>query len=58
MTKAARGSTEADETRRASSSSRSPSARPRRYHELPVRLERMIHFVPPHVEKIRAKVPT
>src|SRR5918994_7906973 len=24
--------------------------------ELPVRLERMIHFVPPHVEKIRAKV--
>src|ERR1700736_2511392 len=26
-------------------------------HELPVRLERMIHFVPPHVEKLRAKVP-
>jgi malyl-CoA/(S)-citramalyl-CoA lyase len=26
-------------------------------HELPVRLERMIHFVPPHVEKVRAKVP-
>ena len=25
--------------------------------ELPVRLERMIHFVPPHIEKIRAKVP-
>src|SRR3954452_15477630 len=25
--------------------------------ELPVRLERMIHFVPPHMEKIRAKVP-
>jgi malyl-CoA/(S)-citramalyl-CoA lyase len=25
--------------------------------ELPVRLERMIHFVPPHVEKVRAKVP-
>ena len=23
----------------------------------PVRLERMIHFVPPHIEKIRAKVP-
>src|ERR1700755_504598 len=23
--------------------------------ELPVRLERMIHFVPPHVEKMRAK---
>jgi len=25
--------------------------------ELPVTLERMIHFVPPHVEKLRAKVP-
>ncbi len=25
--------------------------------ELPVRLERMIQFVPPHVEKVRAKVP-
>src|SRR6185312_1543268 len=25
--------------------------------DLPVRLERMIHFVPPHIEKIRAKVP-
>ena len=25
--------------------------------ELPVRLERMIHFVPPHVEKLRRKVP-
>ena len=25
--------------------------------ELPVRLERMIHFVPPHVEKLRAKAP-
>jgi malyl-CoA/(S)-citramalyl-CoA lyase len=25
--------------------------------DLPVRLERMIHFVPPHMEKIRAKVP-
>jgi len=25
--------------------------------ELPVRLERMIHFVPPHIETIRAKVP-
>jgi len=25
--------------------------------ELPVQLERMIHFIPPHVEKIRAKVP-
>jgi malyl-CoA/(S)-citramalyl-CoA lyase len=25
--------------------------------ELPVRLERMIHFVPPHLEKMRQKVP-
>jgi malyl-CoA/(S)-citramalyl-CoA lyase len=25
--------------------------------ELPLRLERMIHFVPPHIEKIRQKVP-
>jgi malyl-CoA/(S)-citramalyl-CoA lyase len=25
--------------------------------ELPVKLERMIHFVPPHVEKMRSKVP-
>lgn len=25
--------------------------------EIPVRLERMIHFIPPHIEKIRAKVP-
>ena len=25
--------------------------------DLPVRLERMIHFVPPHVEKLTAKVP-
>jgi malyl-CoA/(S)-citramalyl-CoA lyase len=25
--------------------------------ELPVRLERMIHFVPPHIAKMRAKVP-
>jgi len=25
--------------------------------ELPLKLERMIHFVPPHVEKLRAKVP-
>jgi malyl-CoA/(S)-citramalyl-CoA lyase len=30
---------------------------PAPYRELPVRLERMIHFVPPHVEKMRAKVP-
>jgi malyl-CoA/(S)-citramalyl-CoA lyase len=26
-------------------------------HELPLRLERMIHFVPPHVEKVTAKIP-
>src|SRR5947207_9244761 len=26
------------------------------FRELPVRLERMIHFVPPHLPKIRAKV--
>jgi malyl-CoA/(S)-citramalyl-CoA lyase len=25
--------------------------------DLPVRVERMIHFVPPHLEKLRAKVP-
>ena len=25
--------------------------------ELPLRLERMIHFVPPQIEKLRAKVP-
>ena len=25
--------------------------------ELPVKVERMIHFVPPHIEKMRAKVP-
>jgi malyl-CoA/(S)-citramalyl-CoA lyase len=30
---------------------------PEPLRELPVRLERMIHFVPPHVEKMRAKVP-
>ena len=28
---------------------------PRPYSELPSKLERMIHFVPPHVEKMRAK---
>src|SRR5215468_8485256 len=27
------------------------------WRELPVRLERMIHFVPPQLEKLRAKVP-
>jgi malyl-CoA/(S)-citramalyl-CoA lyase len=30
---------------------------PAPYRELPVSLERMIHFVPPHVEKMRSKVP-
>nr|WP_319387487.1 CoA ester lyase [uncultured Roseibium sp.] len=30
---------------------------PAPYREIPVRLERMIHFVPPHIEKMRAKVP-
>jgi malyl-CoA/(S)-citramalyl-CoA lyase len=30
---------------------------PEPLRELPVRLERMIHFVPPHMEKVRAKVP-
>ena len=25
--------------------------------ELPLRLERMIHFVPPHIDKVRAKMP-
>jgi malyl-CoA/(S)-citramalyl-CoA lyase len=46
-----------------------PMKRPRQFYaslavgappplrELPVRLERMIHFVPPHIEKLRAKVP-
>jgi malyl-CoA/(S)-citramalyl-CoA lyase len=28
---------------------------PEPFRELPVRLERMIHFVPPHIEKMRAK---
>jgi malyl-CoA/(S)-citramalyl-CoA lyase len=30
---------------------------PQPFRELPVRLERMIHFIPPHVEKVRAKIP-
>ena len=30
---------------------------PEPLRELPVRVERMIHFVPPHLEKVRAKVP-
>jgi len=29
---------------------------PEPYRELPVRVERMIHFVPPHLEKVRAKI--
>ncbi len=29
---------------------------PEPYRALPVRIERMIHFVPPHNEKIRAKI--
>lgn len=30
---------------------------PAPFTELPVKLERMIHFVPPHIEKMRGKVP-
>jgi malyl-CoA/(S)-citramalyl-CoA lyase len=30
---------------------------PEPHRQLPVRLERMIHFIPPHNEKIRAKLP-
>lgn len=30
---------------------------PEPLHDLPIKLERMIHFVPPHIEKVRAKVP-
>ncbi len=33
------------------------SGAPQPLHELPVALERSIHFVPPHQEKLRAKVP-
>ena len=29
---------------------------PAPFRELPVRVERMIHFVPPHLEKVRAKI--
>ena len=35
----------------------SPSARLRRCANCRCELERMIHFVPPHIEKVRAKVP-
>lgn len=31
---------------------------PQPLRQLPIRPERMIHFFPPHVEKIRAKIPT
>jgi malyl-CoA/(S)-citramalyl-CoA lyase len=30
---------------------------PNPLREIPVRLERMIHFIPPHLDKVRAKVP-
>ncbi|WP_181702817.1 HpcH/HpaI aldolase/citrate lyase family protein [Chthonobacter albigriseus] len=30
---------------------------PEPFREIPVKVERMIHFVPPHIEKVRAKVP-
>ena len=30
---------------------------PQPWREAPARVERMIHFVPPHLEKVRAKVP-
>ena len=30
---------------------------PHPFRDVPVRVERMIHFVPPHIEKMRAKVP-
>src|SRR5271166_2766527 len=30
---------------------------PAPYRQVPTRLERMIHFVPPHLDKVRAKVP-
>src|SRR5262245_39599639 len=33
------------------------SGAPQPLLELPVKLERTIHFVPPHQEKVRAKVP-
>ncbi len=29
---------------------------PEPFRDLPVKLERMIHFVPPHIEKVRAKI--
>lgn len=30
---------------------------PEPFRDMPVTLERMIHFIPPHIEKVRAKVP-
>jgi malyl-CoA/(S)-citramalyl-CoA lyase len=30
---------------------------PMPFHEVPVALERMIHFFPPHMEKLRARIP-
>ena len=30
---------------------------PTPWREPPARVERMIHFVPPHLDKVRAKVP-
>jgi len=30
---------------------------PAPFREIPIRLERVIHFVPPHIDKVRAKVP-
>jgi malyl-CoA/(S)-citramalyl-CoA lyase len=33
------------------------SGAPEPLREMPIKLERMIHFVPPHLEKLRAKVP-
>jgi malyl-CoA/(S)-citramalyl-CoA lyase len=30
---------------------------PTPYREPPPRVERMIHFVPPHLDKVRAKIP-
>jgi malyl-CoA/(S)-citramalyl-CoA lyase len=33
------------------------SGAPAPLRELPIKIERMIHFVPPHLEKVRAKVP-
>ena len=30
---------------------------PEPYRQLPINLERMIHFIPPHIEKIHSKIP-